>query len=67
MMNNDNYDTVNNYYYNVITYVFTGLFLIALVIFFACLLILSGLKVNILITIKTRIESLKIKNQSYYY
>ena len=67
MMNNDNYDTVNNYYYNVITYVFIGLFLIALVIFFACLLILSGLKVNILIIIKTRIESLKIKNQSYYY
>ena len=34
MMNNDNYDNVNNYYYNVITYVFIGLFLIALVICF---------------------------------
>ena len=33
MMNNDNYDNVNNYY-NVITYVFIGLFLIAVVIRF---------------------------------
>ena len=32
MMNN--YDNVNNYYYNVITYVFIGLFLIGLVICF---------------------------------
>ena len=67
MMNNNNYDNVNNYYYNVITYAFIGLFLLALVIFFACLLILSSLKVNILIIIKMSIESLKIKNQSYYY
>ena len=64
MMNNNNYDNVNNYYYNVITYAFIGLFLIALVIFFTCLLILSSLK---LIIIKRSIESLKIKNQSYYY
>ena len=41
---------------------------------FACLFIYNGLKVNILIIIKytliiikMRIESLKIKNQSYYY
>ena len=34
MMNNNNYDNVTNYYYNVITYVFIGLFLIALVICF---------------------------------
>ena len=45
MMNNDNYDNVHNYYYNVMlcyviiimlctTYVFIGLFLIALVICF---------------------------------
>ena len=41
---------------------------------FACLFILNGLKVNILIItrytliiIKMSIESLKIKNQSYYY
>ena len=73
MMNNDNYDDVNNYYYNVTTYVFIGLFLIALVICFCVLLFLSGLKVNILIIkyifiiIKMSIESLKIKNQSYYY
>ena len=37
MMNNNNYDNVNNYYYNVITYVFIGLFLIALVIYFCVL------------------------------
>ena len=41
---------------------------------FACLFILNGLKVNILIIIKytliiikMSIKSLKIKNQSYYY
>ena len=34
MMNNDNYDNVNNYYYDVIAYVFTGLFLLTLIIFF---------------------------------
>ena len=40
---------------------------------FACLFILNGLKVNIvtikytLIIIKMSIESLKIKNQSYYW
>ena len=38
MMNNDN---VNNYYYNVITYVFIGLFLIALVI---CLCVFAYFK-----------------------
>ena len=38
MMNNDN---VSNYYYNVITYVFIGLFLIALVI---CLCVFAYLK-----------------------
>ena len=34
MMNNDKYDNVNNYYYNVITYVFIRLFLLTLAICF---------------------------------
>ena len=34
-MNNDNYDNVNNYYYyNVMTYIFIGLFLLTLAIGF---------------------------------
>ena len=72
MMNNDNYDNVNNYY-NVITYVFIGLFLIVLVICFCVFAYFKWFKGKytnikyILIIINMSIESLKIKNQSYYY
>ena len=72
MINNKNNNTTE---FNTINYVFIGLFFLTSVIFFACLLILSGLKVNILlliikyilIIIKMSIKSLKIKNESYYY
>ena len=49
MMNNNNDN--NTTWFNAITYVFIVLFFISLVICFACLFILSGLKVNILILI----------------
>ena len=71
MINNKDNNTAD---FNAMNYAFIGFFLLTLVIYFACLLILSGLKVNILITIKyiliiikMSIKSLKIKNQSYYY
>ena len=44
MMNNDSYGNVNNYYYNVITYVFIGLFLIALVLCFCVFAYFKWLK-----------------------
>ena len=73
MMNNNDYNNDNNFY-KIMAYVFIGLFLISLVICFCMLFILNGLNVNILliikhtlIIIKMSIESLKIKNQSYYY
>ena len=68
---NDNDNNNDNNFYKIMAYVFIGIFLISMVIFFACLFILNGLKVNILIIIIIIIiikyTLIIIKNQSYYY
>ena len=70
MNNNDNNN--DNSFYKIMFLLDYFLYLWSFV--FACLFILNGLKVNMLIIIKytliiikMSIKSLKIKNQSYYY
>ena len=53
MMNNNNYDNDNDYDYNTIIYVSIGSFFYSQSFVFVCLLILSGLKINILIILYT--------------
>ena len=57
MMNNNNYDNDNNYDYNTIIYVHSQSFV------FVCLLILSGLKLNILKILYTLTSINNYKNK----
>ena len=73
MMNNNDNNNDNNFY-RIMAYVFIGLFDCLWSFVFACLFILSGLKVNILLIIKYTIIIITMywiiknkKNQSYYY
>ena len=63
MMNNDNYDNVNNYYYSVMAYVFIGLFLIALVICFCVFAYFKWFKGKYTSTNNNQIYTCNYKNE----
>ena len=72
MMNNNDNNNDNNFY-RIMAYVFIGLFLLAIICFCVCSLILSGLKIKNylkinmpLINYKMDRKPLQIKNKYYY-
>ena len=63
IINNSNHDNDNAYDYNTIIYVSIGFFLLAIIYFLVYLLILSGLKINILIILYTLTSIDNYKNK----